>query len=137
METKKNENIESLCDLKTMNKNYKDVTNTCHLTSIVNYILIIIPIILIVLFQYKGYFVTLDSISKICFFICMILLIVLGSILTILHHVAQVEIDKNIAIAKREMYNLEVRWEMVNKIKELKIDDKINARITEYILLGK
>lgn len=141
METKNNENVESFCDLKTMNKNYKDVTKTCHLTSIVNYILIIIPIILIVLFQYKGYFATLDNISKICFFICMILLIVLGSVLIILHHVAQVEIDKNIAIAKREMYNLEVRWEMVNKIKELIIDDKINDRIkdriAEYILLGK
>lgn len=139
------ENNGSFCELKTMNKNYKDVTNICHLSSIVNYILIIIPIILIVLFQYKGYFATLDNISKICFFICMILLIVLGSVLIILHHVAQVEIDKNIAIAKREMYNLEVRWEMVNKIKELiiddKIDDKINDRIkdriAEYILLGK
>lgn len=131
------ENNGSFCELKTMNKNYKDVTNICHLSSIVNYILIIIPIILIVLFQYKGYFVTLDNISKICFFICMILLIVLGSILTILHHVAQVEIDKNIAISKREMYNLEVRWKMANKVKELIKDDEINARIIEYILLGK
>lgn len=67
----------------------------------------------------------------------MILLIVLGSILTILHHVAQVEIDKNIAISKREMYNLEVRWKMANKVKELIKDDEINARIIEYILLGK